>query len=298
MQAQTYSRTAEGMAFIRAIEENGRSPAHRILADPWAIHFIPTRWLRTLASWSLTARLFSSFLHVWLPGGQEYVLVRARLSDDLTAELAKQGLPQLVLLGAGFDTTAFRLQNSLHGIPIFEVDHPATQAVKAAVLVHVARPPDLTLLPVDFEKENFVERLLAAGFEPGRRSLVTWLGVSYYLTPQTVAQALRQIAELSSPESWLLFDYVTEEVLAGKVKNCAAQIGFNSAARSGEPFLSGLDPERIDSYLAGLGFKLLAHYDGRQLRDRYCGPGRAPVDFTRIALCQRTGAPPIEWTGR
>jgi methyltransferase (TIGR00027 family) len=292
MKDQTYSRTAESMAIVRAIEYTARPPAGRILSDPWAARFIQNKFMRTTLRFPLLTRALSSISAFWLPGAQEYVLVRARLVDDLSAQLAEQDLEQLAILGAGFDTTIFRLQDKLRRIQVFEVDHPATQAVKTAVLSNMTLPSNVRFIPVDFEKDDFVERLISSGFKPGRRSLITWLGVSYYLTSQAAATTLSQIAALCSPGSHLIFDYVLESVIAGTATSRAARAGIKHAARLGEPFHFGMDPDRISAYLSNLGFRLVRQYDWLQLQSRYCTPDRAPVDFTRIAVCQRINSRP------
>jgi methyltransferase (TIGR00027 family) len=269
------------------MEYRGRKPAERILTDPWAAHFIQNTFARQMINHPLWIRLMSFLSDRWIPGLQEYVLTRARLVDDLTVELAAQGLEQLVILGAGFDTTIFRLQDKLHRVRVFEVDHPATQRVKIAALSQIDMPNNARFIPVDFEKDDFVERLISSGFQPDRRSLITWMGVSYYLTSEAVAKTLRQIAVLCSPGSHLVFDYAIEAVIAGAQRSRAAAAGVKHAARLGEPFLSGIDPAQAKSYLARVGFDLIKQYDWRELQCLYCPPGRAPVDFTFIAFCAR-----------
>jgi methyltransferase (TIGR00027 family) len=274
------------MAMIRAMEYSRRPPAERILSDPWAVHFIQNPLARAMVKLPWVVRAMSVLSDLWLPGGQEYVLVRARLVDDLTTELAGHGLKQLVILGAGFDTTIFRLQDDLGSVRVFEVDHPATQAVKTAALSKLTVPANVQFIPVDFEKDSFARRLISSGFELRRRSLFTWMGVSYYLTSKAVAKTLRQIAEICSPGSHLIFDYAVESAITGKTKSRAARAGFAYAALLGEPFLFGLEPDQASTYVARFGFKLIKQYDGPELQSRYCPPGRAPVDFTRIVLCK------------
>jgi len=301
MKENRYSRTAEYMAVCRALESKGRSPERRILADPWAIHFIPSIFWRAVASFRLTSRLVSGALGWWLPGAMEYILTRARLADDLTRDLIDQGLEQLVLLGAGFDTTLLRLQDRLRSVQVFEVDHSATQSVKKRILATLGVPGkalrrQALFLAVDFEKEDFVQSLLAAGFDRSRPSLVTWLGVSYYLSPPAVARTLRQVVELGrgtsatpgpkcAVDSWLIFDYALDSVLAGREPGRTARAGLKYLARLGEPFLSGLDPAGLDSYLAGFGLQLLHQYGQQELAARYCPTGRSPAQFVRVALC-------------
>ncbi|MGH7224823.1 MAG: SAM-dependent methyltransferase, partial [Gemmataceae bacterium] len=149
MNAQTYSRTAEHMALCRAVEYSTRSPGRRILSDPWAIRLIPNPIWRTVASFALSSRIASAVYGWRMPGAQEYILARARLVDDCTREAARQGLEQLVILGAGFDTTIFRLRDCLRKVRVFEVDHPATQAMKVARLRRLTEPGRVVFLPVD-----------------------------------------------------------------------------------------------------------------------------------------------------
>src|SRR5262249_27939214 len=155
----------------------------------------------------------SHFACWWLPGGPEYVLARARLVDDLTTARAREGLDQLVLLGAGFDTTAYRLDKDLPGVRLFEGDHPATQAVKGSAAARLGVPRNVQFVAVDFERDDVAKQLIDAGFDPSLRSLVTWLGVSYYLTEEAVARILHQTARLCAPGGSLVFDYADASVI-------------------------------------------------------------------------------------
>lgn len=287
MHAHSYSRTAEAMAAIRAVEYAAYARDERILSDPYAIHFIFNRVWRWAAARRWTARLLSAAASWWLPGGQEYALARARFVDLLVTAEARRGLQQLVLLGAGFDTTVYRLREELAAVRVFEIDHPATQEVKKAVVKQLGLPADVLFLPVDFEKEDFAERLLASEFVPGRLSFITWLGVSYYLTAPAVARTLCQAAELLGRDDHFVFDFVLEYVVAQQGGSRAARLGFRKAARWGEPFRFGLRHADVASYLAGCGLELVEQCDSDTLFDRTCPEGRRPVDFTRIAVCRR-----------
>lgn len=287
MQAGKHSRTAEAMAIIRAMEYRGQEPARRILTDPWAEHFIQSHFARRLVTQRLSARLMSLLTGLWIPGAQEYALARARLVDDLTLQLATQGLRQLVILGAGFDTTIFRLQDKLCGVRVFEVDHPATQRVKMAALSRIDTPENLHFVPVDFESENIAEQLMMSGFQRKRFSLFTWMGVTYYLTNEAVAETVTQLAGLCAPGSHFILDFASEAVVAGATGGRAARIGLKQARWLGEPFLFGRDSAQAISDLADFGFDLITLYDQRKLQELYCPRGRAPVDFMYIVWCVR-----------
>src|SRR5579864_8792500 len=120
-----YSRTAEGAALLRALEQV-RPVGRRILNDPYAAAFLRQRSLNLIARSWLLSRFMVGFLNRWSPGAQEMLALRARLVDDLTVEMTAE-LEQIVILGAGFDTMALRIKDALQTVTVFEVDHPATQ---------------------------------------------------------------------------------------------------------------------------------------------------------------------------
>lgn len=121
-----------------------------------------------------------------------FIAARSAYAETKLAEaVANRGVSQLVVLGAGFDT--FALRNPFgSALRVFEVDLPATQAWKRERLAAmcIGLPEWLTFAGVDFERESFVERLVATGFDPAQRSFVFWLGVTMYLTREAVERSL------------------------------------------------------------------------------------------------------------
>jgi methyltransferase (TIGR00027 family) len=225
------------------------------------------------------------FLNRWSPGAQEMLTLRARLVDDLAIEMSAE-LEQIVMLGAGFDTMALRVKGALPKVAIFEVDHPVTQRFKQKAFAYVERPASVRFVAVDFECEDFVVKLCETGFTPVRRSLIVWLGVKCYLTPQAIAQAMNQIAKLGGAGTRLIFDYILAEVIDGTTKNLDALKKARRMARMGEPWLFGLAPHYVSDYLASFGFKLIKDYEAAELRARYCPERPAPMDYNRIVVCE------------
>jgi methyltransferase (TIGR00027 family) len=132
--------------------------------------------------------------HIVLAGTRAQVTVRSRWAEGRLATLAAGGLDQYVILGAGLDSFAYR--SPLVGrVRVFEVDHPATQRWKRDLLAAVGiEPPDgLAFADVDLEDEPLADRLAAEGFDPHRPALVSWLGVSMYLTAGAVAATLAAV---------------------------------------------------------------------------------------------------------
>ncbi|MGH9832229.1 MAG: class I SAM-dependent methyltransferase [Blastocatellia bacterium] len=283
---QDYSRTAEGMALIRAIEQF-QPASRRIIYDPYASQFLIKPHFKLLARSRWLAKPVMRGIDFWARGAQEFLTARPRLADETAAEMAAAGLEQIVLLGAGFDTMSPRIKESLRNVKIFEVDDPATQVVKREVIGRIGAPENLRFVAVDFEQDDFAEKLRQAGFGAERRSLIVWMGVTYYLTAQAMARALSQIATPGAAGMRLIFDYMLEEVVDGTTQNRDALSKARIVARLGEPWLFGLKPAEVGDYLAAFNFKLLKDYDADELRARYC-PGRAaPMNYVRIVVCER-----------
>ncbi len=281
-----YSRTAEGVALLRTLEQ--LQPAdRRILNDPYAAPFLQHPRLRWIARSWLLSRLMLHFLNRWSPGAQEMLNLRARLVDDLAVEMKTAGLEQIVMLGAGFDTMALRIKDALRTVTVFEVDHPATQVVKREAFARIGIPANVRFVAVDFERDDFVVKLRGAGFVPERRSLIVWLGVKCYLTMQAITRAMNQIAALGAPGTRLVFDYILVEVINGTSRNRDALSKARRMARLGEPWLFGLAPDQVPDYLASFGFKPIRDYGAADLRARYCPQRRMPTDYVRIVTCER-----------
>jgi methyltransferase (TIGR00027 family) len=281
-----YSRTAEGVALLRSLEQ--MQPAdRRILNDPYAVEFLQNSRLRLMARSHLLSRLMLHLLNRWSPGAQEMLTIRARLVDDLAVDMAAAGLEQIVLLGAGFDAMALRIQEALRTVTVFEIDHPATQAVKRAAFARVGVPANVRFVAVNFEHDDVVVKLREAGFAPGRRSLIVWVGVTYYLTPSAVERTLQQIAALGGSGTQLVFDYILAEVIKGTTSNRDALSKARRVAQLGEPWIFGLAPSQVRDYLSSFGFKLIKDYDAMELRARYCPTRPMPMGYVRMVVCER-----------
>src|ERR1700691_166938 len=184
MQTGRASRTALRVAQRRAIHQVLDQPC--VLADPIAIPLLgpefsydPVREMRPFA------RAFRASM-----------AARSRNAEDRMAASVANGVAQYVILGAGLDTFAYR--NPLPQLRVFEVDFPATQAWKRALLAAaaIAAPVNLTFVPLDFERMTLAAGLAAAGFDASRPAFFVWLGVVPYLTLSAFRAALETIAGL------------------------------------------------------------------------------------------------------
>jgi methyltransferase (TIGR00027 family) len=200
-----------------------------------------------------------------------FIAVRTRFAEDALAAAVARGARQLVVLGAGLDTFAYRnaFGESLH---VFEVDHPATQAWKRQRLAEAAipLPHTLTFAPIDFERETLAEGLAAAGFDPAKQSFFTWLGVAPYLTEQAVFSTLGFIARLPGG-AHVVFDYGNPRASGSdRDRYAAAQEALATRVASiGEAFRSYFETDALHAELMALGFREVEDLGPALIRERY-----------------------------
>ena len=201
MRQKQSSTTAEGMALVRAIESS-RPEVKRICYDPIARSLIPG-YKFFLSILTIDSGLYGRFF----PGAIEFITARERYIDDFLKACLGEGLDQVVILGAGFDTRAYRIEG-IEKTRVFEVDHPATQEAKLKRLKKIIDPmPDhVTFVPIDFNAQTLAERLPANGYNEHGKTLFIWQGVTGYLTAEGVDSTLAFIANHSGPGSAVIFD--------------------------------------------------------------------------------------------
>jgi methyltransferase (TIGR00027 family) len=167
-------------------------------------------------------------------------------------------MAQFVILGAGFDTRAYRLPAGA-GVRVFEVDSPRTQRVKRETLAKAGIDAGgVTFVPADFERQDWLACLVSAGFDPARPTLFLWEGVTMYLERATVEDTLRKIASTAAG-SVVAFDYFTSEALDSPAPYWRFARVTTKAA--GEPLKFGVDStpparDRLAELLASCGLSL------------------------------------------
>jgi methyltransferase (TIGR00027 family) len=201
-------------------------------------------------------------------GFRAAVVARARFIEDLVAEQAALGVGQYVLLGAGLDTFAQRRPEIAAGLRVFEIDQPDTQAWKRTRL-HELGYDVPELVPVDFEAgQSWSAQLVAAGFDPGRPAVVASTGVTMYLTKETTAATLHEIAGLA-PGSTLAMTFLLPAQLLDDDDRPGLRTSEQGAKASGTPFVSFYTPEEMLALARKAGFAKVQHVPGVALAERY-----------------------------
>jgi methyltransferase (TIGR00027 family) len=289
------SRTAEYMALFRAVE-NAESPNRRLFEDPYAVPFLSgtLKALAQIAQISGIGRLVRTFLDLGWPYTRSSGVVRTRLIDDMVRDSIHAGMQQLVLLGAGFDSRAFRLDET-RDIRTFEVDHPATQRAKRERLKLVLEhpPANVRFIEVDFEKDDLEFKLSEAGFEVKIPAVVLWEGVVSYLTEPAVNANLVVLSRLLAPQSRLIFTYVHKGALDGSVTFRGSRRWKSWVKRSDEPFLFGFDPAVLANTVSRFGFQLESDASTADAAKRYFsinGRRESGSELYQVASMMRVGA--------
>ncbi|WP_253848977.1 class I SAM-dependent methyltransferase [Mycobacterium asiaticum] len=282
------SLTAQANAAQRAAETL-RPPDRRLVHDPHSNNFVEHPALRAVLAHPRTAdavlRLFD-----WLWGGlHAHITLRVRYADDAWRAAISIGIDQIVLLGAGFDTTCLRLAGA--PVTVFEVDAPATQARKRPIAERLLTASSRTVwVPCDFERDALRERLLDAGLDPSRPSLVSWLGVTPYLTRRAIAATLGDLADVCAPGSRLVVDYIRAGVVDGSTPWRGARRMTRLVARRGEPYRSDFTESGLNALLGGHGFTPGEHLTVAGLLNRYDPTGESGLaadDWLAIASACR-----------
>jgi methyltransferase (TIGR00027 family) len=282
------SRTAEYMAFFRAIE-SVRASDRRLFVDSFASRFIrpSLRAAVWLSRRPILAALVNWYADRRLPGARTSAIARTRLIDDALGGTSRENIRQIAILGAGFDCRAYRL-SGLKNTLVFEVDHPATLATKLARLRGVLPkiPDTVRFVGIDFNHQALPAVLTQAGFQSSQPAVFLWEGVTNYLTPEAVDSVLRYVASCS-PGTQIVFTYVHSGVLDGSAHFEGAARVLQDVARLNEPWTFGILPHQLAEFLTGRGLCLDRDLSARDYRSRYFGaaaPRMKGYDFYHVAI--------------
>ena len=234
---------------MRAIETL-KPEADRIVSDPYAKALVPGGIMFSISMWIIKSGLYERIA----PGAAAFIVGRERYIDDYLQACLSAGFDQIVILGAGFDTRAFRIPG-IEQTRVFEIDQPATQAVKLERLKKVINPlpAHITFVPADLNTQQLDEVLRSGGYDERGKTLFIWQGVIYFLQPEGVDSTLAFIADHSRPDSAVIFDYIYSETLHDTTQGYG-KILARAGKMSGEPYVFGIDRGQIMSFLAQRGF--------------------------------------------
>ncbi|HEY1942241.1 MAG TPA: SAM-dependent methyltransferase [Roseiarcus sp.] len=282
MQNGQFSRTALGAAGHRA--------AHQVLegggvfADPLALRILGEDAEAAIAEAKEEPRR---------RGVRLFVAMRSRFAEDETRRALARGVRQIVVLGAGLDTFAYRVECA-EGLRVYEVDHPSTQAEKRRRLAaaSIAPGPHVVFAACDFERQGFVEALAAAGFDAKAPAFFLWLGVMPYLSEPAIISTFAAIASLPGGAE-VAFDYANpSETIDDPTTRATHEELARRVAEAGEPLRTFFDTPALHARLSELGLTIVEDLGPAEITERFFpgAPARSGAG-AHVALAATRGFP-------
>ncbi|MGA9098748.1 MAG: class I SAM-dependent methyltransferase [Methanotrichaceae archaeon] len=281
------SKMAELIALHR-VAESALPESKRICYDPYAIYFVDPETIEFARKNPEKAKAMRENYECLFPGLGNSIRARVRYFDDFVKASIAEGLEQLVILGAGYDTRAYRIEG-LNKIKVFEVDHPGTQIAKIGKIEKIfgSIPEHVVYVPVDFESEGLSQKLLEKGYNKSQKTLFIMEGLVMYIPPKAVDATLSFITKNSMRGSAIIFDYYPQSTVDGTSESESAKNIRDFVAEQGEPLLFGIEVEMIEAFLAERGFSQIHNVTSEDYKKAYfqgVNEGRASSSVRPIEL--------------
>ena len=236
--------------------------------DDLAEYFLPAHF-RFFLRFTTIRENTKNKLNDALPGLNEYMIARTAYFDRLFMDGLNNEIRQIVLLGAGYDTRAYRFNQSNRGSKIFELDISPTQDRKKVCLqkARIDIPQHVRFVPINFKEESLKDVLEQAGFKDHEKTLFLWEGVSYYLEAESVDATLNFVSHTSHQENTIAFDYT----ISLSEENLNEYYGVREFAQtmkehhSNEELMFSINEGKTESYLEQRGLKMLNHLDNEEI---------------------------------
>jgi methyltransferase (TIGR00027 family) len=289
MKTDKASRTAQYMALFRALETN-RKADDRLFTDPFAIYFLE-RGLRIATRASkipFVRNYITKTIQNRIPGALSSGLARTKYIDDLLQNTITDGIKQVVILGAGFDTRASRLE-FLKSISTIEIDHPNTSNFKTDILKkHYGKlPENITYCKIDFNKQNLEQLAVQNNFDFTKPTTVIWEGVTNYLTDEAINKTFSFIAKFPKG-SYVIFTYVHKQVLDNPSSFLGGEKLLADLENIEERWTYGFLPNQLSNYLKQFDLILIEDLGATEYRHKYL-PTRSEngYEFYRVAIAKK-----------
>jgi len=278
--AQAAAKTGAAPTAVIAIEQHFPQD-QRIIVDDLAYAILPSgaRGMVRLTRSAFIRDLFVKLLEKISPGIWALMTCRKRYIDDKLIDAAGS-IEAVVNLGAGFDTRAYRLP-AVANVPIWEIDQSENIEIKRIRLQKLfgVIPAHVTLVPIDFDRQDLMAALIAHGYAASQRTFFIWEGVTQYLTEAGVAATLEFLSK-AARGSRVAFTYVRKDFLDGSAMYSQKDAYRRFVARG--IWLFGMEPDEVEAFLNRYGWHVIEHVGCEELAMRYVAPTRRPLASTPI----------------
>lgn len=263
------SRTAIWTTFFRAI--GAREPNENVRTNDTFAEKIIT----SISSAGLFPKInFNRDDDFWVDqvksnprSGYYFINIRTKHIDAILCDSLKNKVKQVVNLGAGYDSRAYRFHQKAPEVKYFEIDLPemiADKKIRVQEILGVL-PDWVTYVSIDFNKQTLSEELIKAGYDKNKKTLFVWEGVTYYISKEAVTSTLQFVASQSSPGSSIVFDYIPYSI--EEINRIKLTEGWRES--SGEPITYGIEDGKLETFLSQLGLKVVSDLNLLELDNKY-----------------------------
>jgi methyltransferase (TIGR00027 family) len=291
------SITAELACAVRAVESM-KPPHKRVCYDPYAMDFIGL-WLRLIAKSRVLTRLILWEAERMAPGVPGEVIGRTRYIDDCLKRRIDDGIEQLVVLGAGYDSRSYRFEELKGRVKSFELDYPSTQELKLKRVKSMfgTSPDGVVYVPIDFNSDSMERMLFDAGYDRTLKTFFIWEGVTYYITDQAVNETLEFVVKHSGEGSSIFFDYAFKSVIEGhgeikQVNRTLRAYELVAAPITSEHFVFGVEEGTIEEFLEKRGLQLIENVTGEFFESSYFAGVKQTRQVSRLCGFAHAGIGP------
>lgn len=269
------SSTAQWTTLGRALELS-RPPGERIVDDEYAPYFLSEASRAVLTALQLGAPAVRFAERASLAGVSAYALCRHRFMDEHMLDALESGAEQILMLGAGYDSRAYRFAAEIGDRPVYEVDlQPISRRKAKIVAAHasVFGASSVRRVEIDFRVDSLDERLRSSGFTVGAPTYVVWEGVTPYLSREAVDATRATVADVCGTGSRIALDLwrgIDGHAPGDEFRRAATR----AFALIGEPLTFACPPDRAAELLGAHGFDVIDLAESDELADRYSTDGR------------------------
>lgn len=286
MKADKTSRTAQYMALFRALETK-RPENNRLFSDPYALNFLDSklRLATRLSQYPFFRNYIQNTIQKKIPGAFSSGIARTKYIDDLLQKAIQDGVKQVIILGAGFDTRALRL-DFLKSVSVIEIDHPNTSNFKIQTYKNRLGqlPENVQFLQIDFNKQDLDQLALQHNIDFSLPTAVIWEGVTNYLSAEAIKSTFGLISKFAQ-NSHIIFTYVHRDILENPKSFLGGEKLLNDLNQLEEKWTFGFLPNELPNYLNQFNIKLIEDLGANDYRNKYL-PKRTEngYEFYRTAI--------------
>ncbi len=269
MKSGSSSQTAMMVAMPRAIHQL-IDDEPRVLDDPVAVHMVPGFSRENVLSTLNAPNPILDYRSPMMTLARANLIMRARFAEDCLHEAINAGVWQYVILGAGFDTFAYRQPSWGGKLRVFEVDHPATQRIKRNRLstAGIKIPGNVSYCGCDFEQMSLSDALASTQFDTKSPTFFSWLGVTVYLTVASIDTTLRYVASLPAGTT-IVFDGLRPVIPPSGFEIDLLKMIELTLKMTDEPLVTDPEPREWDTWLKQVGFSRISHLTPEEATARY-----------------------------